>query len=605
VVLFDRSNSTDKNGSRLGIERAIWPATFFPNLGGTYSLNVMPIGFSSNTETWCDWPTVQPDQLEYSQTTKCERLINQLIDRPLPKGSQTHFDAALKAANEQLASPVSGRKFVLLVTDGYFAKGDGRIKCTDGTSLAPCLALDKELSSLNSRGITFCSIFVRTDGSLEKEPNDTLEWLRRQQNTNFSNNTGNQSACPASTEIDLSTNPWKLAEDIVRWYADDLIGLHVRTSDTDLSGRSRSPITVPNGAAQIGLIGLREAGGPPPEFTSESCSFRAGFRFESFSAQAVDSNPLEGERCPGATISGSNLAPSANSLIAVFAPESQVLAACVPNPDGGGELRLRSGFDQLLAFNPRAVWVGEKGEVHDPNLSLDQYQAGSILLNESQASDLQSREGWRIAFNYDTSVNPPGRGEPYELLYQATVFRSDSATPFAARWPISPTIEGEPCVKLFERNLWQKYWLLFFATGALMALLLTRAAYKSQTVDLSGELLVLDSTGTRPITRHTLSGGSPNWFSVGEKLRIESGKSKDGGNWRLVWKKGAALVLQQEAGSTEDWSIGAPKREKGSAVIEFRRVPLSGTSEVQTVRYTPDGGKVEAALERVLDEEAT
>jgi hypothetical protein len=44
VVLFDRSGSTEKNGSRLGIERAIWPATFFPNLGRSYSLNVMPIG---------------------------------------------------------------------------------------------------------------------------------------------------------------------------------------------------------------------------------------------------------------------------------------------------------------------------------------------------------------------------------------------------------------------------------------------------------------------------------------------------------------------------------------------------------------------------------
>ena len=290
---------------------------------------------------------------------------------------------------------------------------------------------------------------------------------------------------------------------------------------------------------------------------------------------------------------------------AIFVPEKQVLAACVPNPDGGGLLQLQPGFDSLLAFMPRAVWVGPHGETQDPQLRPDQYQDGGLALDEGQASDLQGREKWGIAFDYASSVNPPGNLESYSLLYESTVLKPEAAGGYAARAPIMPTINGLPCAKLFERNPWQKYWLLFLATGALMALLLTRAAYKSQTVDLSGELLVLDSTGTRPITRHTLSGGSPNWFSVGEKMRIESGKSKDGGNWRLVWKKGAALVLQQEAGSTEDWSIGAPKREKGSAVIEFRRVPLSGTSEVQTVRYTPDGGKVEAALERVLDEEAT
>jgi hypothetical protein len=45
--------------------------------------------------------------------------------------------------------------------------------------------------------------------------------------------------------------------------------------------------------------------------------------------------------------------------------------------------------------------------------------------------------------------------------------------------------------------------------------------------------------------------------------------------------------------------------ERGQGVVEFRRVPLSGSSEVHTVRYIPEGGKVGDAIEKVLEEEGS
>jgi hypothetical protein len=155
---------------------------------------------------------------------------------------------------------------------------------------------------------------------------------------------------------------------------------------------------------------------------------------------------------------------------------------------------------------------------------------------------------------------------------------------------------------LFERNPWQKYWLLFLTAAALAALFAARAIYKGQTVDLSGELQILDATGSRTISRHNISGGSPSWFNVGETLRMEPGKAKEGSNWRLVWKEGASLLLEREKGGTEEWSIGMPKKDRGQGIVEFRRVPLSGSAEVHTVRYIPEGGKVEEAIEKILEE---
>jgi hypothetical protein len=602
VVLFDRSGSTDKNGSRLGIERAIWPATFFPNLGRSYSLNVMPIGFSTDAEAWCEWPDSTDKERVLSQSTKCKSEIENLVDRPV--GGNTHFDAALKAAAERL-DDVSGRKYVLLVTDGEYTHAGGKkIKCDDGSQA--CEDLGSALDGLNKNRTTVCSIFVSTPFSNKEESTETLEWLRDRQNQNDSKNPDwAQSGCPASTEIDLKGEPWRLAEDIIIWYSEELAGLHVRTSDTDVRGNTKVPAVVPNGAAQIAIIGLKGSRDESVSFKSAECEVGAGTTFESFYFQPVTSELSNGERCPEGRIAGEGLAPNENSLLALFVPEKQELAACIPNTDGGGQLQLRPGFNALLGFNPRAVWVGPDGEKYDPNLSPEQYRDGSLFLNESQASDLQSREGWMIAFDYEASVNSPGKLEEYSLLYESTVIKTETSGGYAARAPISPTIDNLPCAKLFERNPWQRYWLLFLGVAALLALAVMRAIYKSQSVDLAGEIQVLNSAGTQTISRHTISGGSPSWFNVGERLKMEPGKLTEGSNWRLVWKKGAALEIQQEAGSTEEWSIGTPKMERGQGVVEFRRVPLGGSSEVHTVRYIPEGGKVGDAIEKVLEEEGS
>ena len=594
VVLFDRSGSTEKNGSRLGIERAIWPATFFPNLGRSYSLNVMPIGFSTDAAAWCDWPDEGDQERVLSQSPACKSKIENLVDRPV--AGNTYFDRALRAAAEQL-STVRGRKFVLLVTDGEYAQGDGRINCSETPEVVSCRELGGALDQLNSGRVTVCSIFVSTQDSEEKS-SQTLQWLRDSQNQNDSESESwSQSECPASAEIDLQSEPWKLAEDIIVWYSEELVGLHVRSTVADNLGIAKAPIVVPSGAAQIALLGLKGSPNASVSFEgSDSCTLGEPVIFESFYFQPVTKELVDGERCPAARVSGNSLAPNQNSLLALFIPEKQELASCIANPDGGGKLVLRPGFGALLAFKPRAVWVGPDGEVHDPNLRPEQY---------GQASDLQGRAGWAIALNYETSVNPPGKGESYSLLYESTVLRPDTATPYAARQPISPTIGGEPCAKLFERNPWQRYWLLILGAAALLALAVVRAVYKSQSVDLAGEIQVLNSAGTQTISRHTISGGSPSWFNVGEKLKMESGKVKEGSNWRLVWNKGAAFVLQQEGGGTEDWSIGSPRRVAGRGLVEFRRVPLTGGSEPHTIRYIPEVGKVEEAIENVLEGEAT
>jgi len=598
VVLFDRSGSTEKNGSRLGIERAIWPATFFPNLGRSYSLNVMPIGFSTDAEKWCDWADNSDAERVLSQTSKCKSEIENLIDQPF--GGNTHFDVALKAAAEQLKDK-SNRSIVLLVTDGeYTHAGGAKIKCDDGSQA--CIDLGKALTDLNDGGTTVCSIFVSTPSSGD-ESTQTLEWLREKQNQNDSADPDwSQSSCPASTKIDLEREPWKLAEDIIVWYSEELAGLHVRSSDTDASGSTKVPVVVPNGAAHIALIGLKGSRNASVSFQSDKCEVGAGITFESFYFQPVVSELADGERCPEGRIDGENLAPNENSFLTLFVPEQQELAACIPNVDGGGQLQLRSGFGALLEFNPRAVWVSPRGEIYDPNLAPEQYRDGSLYLNEAQASDLQGRDGWKIALDYESSVNPPGKLEAYSLLYESTVVQEETTGGFAARWPISPTLDNLPCAKLFERNPWQKYWLLFLTAAALAALFAARAIYKGQTVDLSGELQILDGAGSRTISRHNISGGSPSWFNVGEKLRMEPGKAKEGSNWRLVWKKGASLVLEREAGSTEEWSIGTPKKDRGQCIVEFRRVPISGSAEVHTVRYIPEGGKVEEAIEKILEE---
>ena len=604
VALFDRSGSTSENGSRVGIERAIWPAVFFPNLGRTYSLKVLPMGFSSVVTNWCDrWPEGSTDiEQSMSQSVACQAQLKGALSAGV--GGRTYFDTALASAADKL-STVSGKNVVLLVSDGEFNKGNGNINCEEEDS-SSCQELGAALDTLNQQRATVCPIFVRTNSSVEKESN-TMDWLRaRQQANDAQSESWDASACPASTTINLTSSPWQLAEDILVWYA-DLVHLQLRSTSTDNSGVTKEPIEVPNGAAQIALIGLKATPRSSVDFSpSDDCTQGEGRVFDSFEYAPI-SAPLEGgERCPRARISGSGLAPGQNGLYALFVPENQELAACTPNPGGGGTMTLRPGFAELLAYKPRVLWVSPKGESYDPQLRPEQLLGDGIALDEGQAEEFAARGGdWRIAFDFSASVNQPGKGEVYSLLYDSVVFRDEGAGQYAARRPISATIDSIPCAPQFGRSPFQKFWLpMLLAVTAAVAFVLWRML---RPVSIDGEIRVLDSTASRSIANVDLRGSSPAWFNVGPQSALEPGKSDgQGENWRLRWKKGTtAFWLEPEGGEKEvkDWSIGTPVRVRGVNAVEFRRVPLSGGANY-TVQYLPqEGGKAEAALEKLLSEE--
>ena len=133
VALFDRSGSTSTNssrggnGSRVGIERAIWPAVFFPNLGKTYSLNVLPVGFDSTAVAWCKWPDrSKENQQGLSQTAECEDSLKKKVASAV--SGNTDFNAALKLANDLLGQK-GGTKIVLLVSDGEYNIENVDINC--------------------------------------------------------------------------------------------------------------------------------------------------------------------------------------------------------------------------------------------------------------------------------------------------------------------------------------------------------------------------------------------------------------------------------------------------------------------------------------------
>jgi hypothetical protein len=98
VALFDRSGSTATkspgNGRRVGIERAIWPAVFFPNLGRGYSLKVLPIGFASDAKAWCEWPDGPTgSEQAMSQDPGCRTQLENILPKPVE--GFTFFDKAL------------------------------------------------------------------------------------------------------------------------------------------------------------------------------------------------------------------------------------------------------------------------------------------------------------------------------------------------------------------------------------------------------------------------------------------------------------------------------------------------------------------------------
>jgi len=591
VALFDRSDSTATtsggNGSRVGIERAIWPAVFFPNLGRGYSLKVLPVGFASEAKAWCEWPDDPTgNEQAMSQDPGCRTQLENILPKPV-KG-HTFFDKALELAAEQLGS-VSGTNVVLLVSDGEYDQGKGPINCAKSEGSQACTDLKAALTQLNGGRATVCPIFVKTRASTKASA--TMQWLRELQNQNDSGNESwTQSSCPASTEIDLIAAPWRLTEDLLVWYA-DLAGLQMRSTTVDGSGRTQNPIRVPNGAAQIAMIGLKRSSSSTVTFSSAACEPGAGETFKSFTYQPVISPLVDGERCAGGEIGGTGLVPNENSLYALFVPENQELAACTPNADGGGILTLRPGFAALLKFNPRVVWVSPKGETVDPELKPEQLLEDGLALTEDQASKLASLGGdWRIALDFTNSITQPGKGESYSLLYDSVLLRNGDASSYPARRPISATLDSVPCAPLFERSLLQRYWLLLVGLITLVVLIILWRLIGEIGINLDGDVAIFDATGSRSMGSTSISGGSPNWFNVGDRGKIEPGKGEDGKNWRLRWRRGTNVSLEPAEGEAGEWSEGTVKSERGRGFIEFKRVPLLGGSETNTVRYTPEEG---------------
>ena len=591
VALFDRSGSTATksggNGSRVGIERAIWPAVFFPNLGRGYSLKVLPVGFASEAKAWCEWPDDPTgNEQAMSQDPGCRTQLENIL--PKDVGGNTFFDKALTLAAEQLGA-VSGTNVVLLVSDGEYNQGGPDINCAESESSKACTDLKSALDQLNGGRATVCPIFVKTRASTKASA--TMQWLRELQDQNDSGNESwKQSPCPASEEINFAAAPWRLTEDLLVWYA-DLAGLQMRSTTVDGSGRTQNPIRVPNGAAQIAMIGLKRSSNSTVTFSSAACEPGAGETFKSFTYQPVISPLVDGERCAGGEIGGTGLVPNENSLYALFVPENQELAACTPNADGGGILKLRPGFAELLKFNPRVVWVGPKGETVDPELKPEQLLADGLALSEDQASKLASLGGdWRIALDFTNSITQPGKGESYSLLYESVLLRNGDASSYSARRPISATIDSVPCAPLFERSLLQKFWMFLVGLLALVVLITLWRIIGDIGIDLAGDLAILDGTGSRSMGSTSISGGSPSWFNVGDHGKIEPGKGEDGKNWKLRWRRGTNVSLEPADGEAGEWSEGTVKSERGRGFIEFKRVPLLGGSETNTVRYTPEEG---------------
>ena len=604
VALFDRSGSTATsggNGSRVGIERAIWPAVFFPNLGRGYSLKVLPVGFASEAKAWCEWPDDPTgNEQAMSQDPGCRTQLENIL--PKDVGGNTFFDKALTLAAEQLGA-VSGTNVVLLVSDGEYNQGGPDINCAESESSKACTDLKSALDQLNGGRATVCPIFVKTRASTKASA--TMQWLRELQDQNDSGNESwKQSPCPASEEINFAAAPWRLTEDLLVWYA-DLAGLQMRSTTVDGSGRTQNPIRVPNGAAQIAMIGLKRSSNSTVTFSSAACEPGAGETFKSFTYQPVISPLVDGERCAGGEIGGTGLVPNENSLYALFVPENQELAACTPNADGGGTLTLRPGFAELLKFNPRVVWVSPKGETVDPEIKPEQLLEDGLALTEDQASKLASLGGdWRIALDYSKSITQPGKGEEaYSLLLHSVELLNGDASSYSARRPISATLDGVPCAPLFERSLLQKYWMLLAGLIALVALIIAKRLIDSQRIDLAGDLAILDGTGSRSVASSSISGGSPSWFNVGDRGKIEPGKGEDGKNWKLRWRGGTNVSLEPAEGEVGDWSEGTVKSERGRGFIEFKRVPLVGGSETNTIRYTPEEGtKMGELINRELED---
>lgn len=607
VALFDRSGSTSTsgsigtNGSRVGIERAIWPAVFFPNLGQTYSLNVLPVGFDSEADPWCEWPDRDNEnQQSLSQSAECEDSLKKKVASAV--SGNTDFSAALKLANDLLGKK-SGTKIVLLVSDGEYNLKNTDIDCATEEGRAECRALKESINNLNAQTATICPIFVKTKSA--SAASATLQWIRDLQAQNDSDNKlWARQSCPVVNEVNLSEDPWQLAQVLINWYGSDLAQLLVRQTTVGASGKTQNPMVVPDGAAQIGMIGLKRSLNSTVTLSAGGCALGASATFPSFTFTSVNEKPVDGGRCAGGSLTGEGLVAAEDSFYALFVPETLTLRACTPNPDGGGIFTFTPGFSELLAFNPKVVWVGPKGEKVDAELKPEQLltSENGIALSEGQAERLNSLgDDWRIALDFTESLNKPaGNDESYSLLYQSVQLRESDASAYAARKPISPTLDSVPCAQGFVRDPLQRFWLALVMLFAFVALLIVKRLIDASRIDLTGDLAVFDGSGSRSVSSTSFSGGSPSWFSVGDRGGIEPGKVEEGRTWKLHWRGGTNVSLEPGEGDVGDWSDGRVKSEGGRGFIEFKRVPLLGGPETYTIRYTPE---METKMGELVNEE--
>ena len=599
VALFDRSGSTIQNKSRTGIENAIWPATFFPVIGSTYNLNVQPFGFSTGVTEWCEWKSPDSSGSDASSTEKsmsqswagCRpKLDSALNKKPL---GDTHFDVALAKAADALGSQAGQEKYVLLVTDGGYNKGGGPeddIICTDDVSNSDCDSLKQAVETLSGMGVKICPIWVSAQGAGEYP--ETLTWVeslqQRSQNTFVK-----ESPCPVNQIPDLVAKPWELATTIIGWYS-LILGIEYVPAATNGKGISKDSISTPNGAEAIALIGLRNPR-QSPEFSTGSCTFARQISFDSFDWKMAESASATQDLCAGENLSGDQLAPGANALIALFVPAAPRLIGCEPKADGGGYLEFSDGLGNLLAYKPRIVWIGKGG--HEAlQLSDSQYLAdeNKILLTEDNVELLKGKDdSFTLAMEFYAGTKPDELISPDRMLYLGvrTELASDGAYSAVPRGvTLYAPDSNKLCIGTLARDPLDRFgWLVSLLATAIAALLLY-LWWKSRQIDLAGDLAILDGTGSRSMGSTSISGGSPSWFNVGDRGKIEPGEGEDGKNWKLRWRRGTNVSLEPADGEAGEWSEGTVKSERGRGFIEFKRVPLLGGSETNTVRYTPEEG---------------
>jgi hypothetical protein len=612
VALFDRSGSTIQNKSRTGIENAIWPATFFPVVGSTYNLNVQPFGFSTGITEWCEWKSPDTSGSDASSTEKsmsqslagCRPKVDSALNK-MPSGD-TYFDIALATAADALGSQQNQDKYVLLVTDGGYNKGGPPSKdilCADDVSNSDCDSLKKAVKRLSDMGAKVCPIWVSAQGAGEYPK--TLTWvesLQQQSQNTFVKN----APCPVNQIADLVAKPWELATTIIGWYS-LILGIEYVPVATDGRGGTKNSIKAPNGAEAIALIGLKNPK-QSPEFMTGPCAFSRQISIDSFDWAMAESASATQDLCAGKNLSGSQLAPGANALIALFVPAAPRLIGCETKADGGGYLQFSEGVGNLLAYKPRIVWIGKGG--HEAlQLEDNQYleAENKILLTENDVERLKGKDAsYTLAMEFYAGPKPDPVNSPDRMLYLGvrTELTGDGAYSAATRG-VNLYAPGstELCIGRLARDPLARFgWLATLLATAIAALLLY-LWWKSRQIDLAGDLAILDGTGSRSVASSSISGGSPSWFNVGDRGKIEPGEGEDGKNWRLRWRGGTNVSLEPAEGEVGDWSEGTVKSERGRGFIEFKRVPLVGGSETNTIRYTPEEGtKMGELINRELED---